>query len=136
MQAPLFEELEHTADWALRVRGKDLADLLRNAAQGMLQLSGAVPQAGPRSRRELRLDSLDRESLLVDFLQELLLGIEMRQVAYPEIEIHAATDSALSATLTEAPLQGVVKPIKAVTYNDLHIEESPQGLVTTIVFDV
>ena len=136
MQAPLFEELEHTADWALRVRGKDLADLLRNAALGMLQLSGAVPQAGPRRRRELRLDSLDRESLLVDFLQELLLGIEMRQVAYPEIEIHAASDSALRATLTEAPLQGVAKPIKAVTYNDLHIEESPLGLVTTVVFDV
>src|SRR3990170_7360016 len=115
MQAPLYEELEHTADWALRVRGKDLADLLRNAAQGMLQLSGAVPQAGPRSRRELRLDSLDRESLLVDFLQELLLGIEMRQVAYPEIEIHAATNSALRATLTEAPLQGVVKKIGSAT---------------------
>ena len=136
MQAPLFEELEHTADWALRVRGKDLADLLRNAAQGMLQLSGAVPQAGPRSRRELQLDSLDRESLLVDFLQELLFGIEMRQVAYPEIEIHDITDTALRATLTEAPLQGVAKPIKAVTYNDLHIEESPLGLVTTVVFDV
>ena len=136
MQAPRFEELEHTADWALRVRGQDLADLLRNAAQGMLQLSGAVPQSGPRSRRELRLDSLDRESLLVDFLQELLLGIEMRQVAYPEIEIHAATDFALRATLTEAPLLGVFKPIKAVTYNDLHIEESPLGLVTTVVFDV
>jgi len=136
MQAPLFEELEHTADWALRVRGKDLADLLRNAALGMLQLCGAVPQAGPRSRRELRLDSLDRESLLVDFLQELLLGIEMRQVAYSEIEIHAASNSALKATLTEAPLQGLDKPIKAVTYNDLRIEEVPQGLVTTVVFDV
>jgi len=136
MQAPRFEELEHTADLALRVRGQDLADLLRNAAQGMLQLSGAVPQAGPRSRRELQLDSLDRESLLVDFLQELLFGIEMRQVAYPEIEIHDITDTALRATLTEAPLQGVAKPIKAVTYNDLHIEESPLGLVTTVVFDV
>jgi len=136
MQAPRFEELEHTADLALRVRGQDLADLLRNAAQGMLQLSGAVPQSGPRSRRELRLDSLDRESLLVDFLQELLFRIEMRQVAYPEIEIHDITDTALRATLTEAPLQGVAKPIKAVTYNDLHIEESPLGLVTTVVFDV
>src|SRR3989337_2146527 len=136
MQAPRFEELEHTADWALRVRGQDLADLLRNAAQGMLQLSGAVPQSGPRSRRELRLDSLDRESLLVDFLQELLFGIEMRQAAYPEIEIHDITATALRATLTEAPLQCVAKPIKAVTYNDLHIEESPLGLVTTLAFDV
>src|SRR3972149_3337966 len=132
MQAPRFEELEHTADLALRVRGQDLADLLRNAAQGMLQLSGAVPQSGPRSRRELRVASLDRESLLVDFLQELLFGIEMRQVAYPEIEIHDITDTALRATLTEAPLQGVAKPIKAVTYNDLHIEESPLGLATTV----
>jgi SHS2 domain-containing protein len=136
MWNPVYEELDHTADWALRVRGQDLADLLRNAAQGMLQLSGAVPAAGPRTRRELRLQSLDRESLLVDFLQELLLGLEMRQVTCPEIEIHTATDTGLRATLTEAPLRSLSKPIKAVTYHELHIEESPEGLVTTLVFDV
>jgi hypothetical protein len=30
-----FEEVEHTADWALRVRGRDLRELLVNAARGM-----------------------------------------------------------------------------------------------------
>lgn len=136
MWNPVYEELDHTADWALRVRGRNLADLLRNAAQGMLQLSGVVPAEGPRSRRELQLQSLDRESLLVDFLQELLLGLEMRQVTCSEIEIHSATDTGLRATLSEVPLRGLSKPIKAVTYHDLDIEESPEGLVATLVFDV
>lgn len=136
MHTPVYEELDHTADWALRVRGRDLADLLRNAALGMLRLSGAVPAAGPRSRRELQLQSLDRESLLVDFLQELLLGQEMRQVTWADVEIHAATETGLRATLTEAPLHSLSKPIKAVTYNELQIEEGPPGLVATLVFDV
>jgi SHS2 domain-containing protein len=30
-----FEEIEHTADVALRVHGKDLKELLKNAAFGM-----------------------------------------------------------------------------------------------------
>jgi SHS2 domain-containing protein len=136
MPAPAFEELEHTADWALRVRGAGLPDLLRNAALGMLQLCGAVAAAGPRRRRRLRLDSLDRESLLVDFLQELLLGLELRQVTYPEVEIEAASDTSLQATLVEAPLQTMAKPIKAVTYNELRIESDQEGLVATLVFDV
>ena len=29
-----FEEVEHTADWALRVRGRDFRGLLVNAARG------------------------------------------------------------------------------------------------------
>ena len=38
-----YVELDHTADWALRVQGTDLADLLEQAAAGMLALAGAVP---------------------------------------------------------------------------------------------
>ncbi len=136
MQAPAYEELEHTADWAIRVRGTDLAELLRNAAMGMLHLSGAVPQAGTSSQRLLQLSASDRESLLVDFLHELLLGLEMRQVTCSEIEIQSATDTALQAVLTEAPAEGPVKHIKAVTYHELHIEQTDQGLVASIVFDV
>jgi len=33
-------------------------------------------------------------------------------------------------------LISIAKPIKAVTYNELDIVESPQGLSATVVFDV
>lgn len=136
MRFPAYEELEHTADWALKVRGKDLGELLRHAAMGMLHLSGAVPKAAARQERRIQLSAPDRESLLVDFLQELLLGLEMRQVTCVEIVIEAVTDTSLQAVLSEAPAEGPAKQIKAVTYHELHIEQDEHGLVATIVFDV
>jgi hypothetical protein len=75
MQAPRFEELEHTADWALRVRGQDLADLLRSG------LAAGCPARTQAQWRELQL-ILDRDHA-GGLLAGTPVGIEMRQVAYP-----------------------------------------------------
>ncbi|MGH2620927.1 MAG: archease [Anaerolineales bacterium] len=131
-----FEELEHTADWALRVRGRDLAELLVNAANGMMELAGVQTSAGAGPERKLELTSPDRESLLVDWLHELLLALELRSVAFKHIRLAVTGDRGLIATFQEVPLISIAKPIKAVTYNELNIVESPQGLSTTVVFDV
>ena len=67
-----FEEIEHTADWALRVRGHDLRELLVNAARGMSRL--LVPDLTVIStdvERHFELDAFDAESLLVEWLSEL-----------------------------------------------------------------
>lgn len=136
MPAGGFEELEHTADWALRVRGRDLAELLVNAAHGMLELAGVETSSGAGPERTLELTSLDRESLLVDWLHELLLALELRSVAFKHIRLEITGDRGLIATFQEVPLTSLAKPIKAVTYNELDIIESPQGLSATVVFDV
>ena len=39
--------VEHTADWALRVRGRDLAELFANAAEGMAYLLAGDLSAVP-----------------------------------------------------------------------------------------
>ncbi|MGH9650946.1 MAG: archease, partial [Terriglobales bacterium] len=99
-----FEELEHTADWALRVRGRDLAELLVNAANGMMELAGVQTSAGAGPERKLELTSPDRESLLVDWLHELLLALELRSVAFKHIRLTVTGDRGLIATFQEVPL--------------------------------
>ena len=47
-----FEEIEHTADRAFRVRGRSLAKLLENAAYAMGALDGLGP-AGNLLKRSL-----------------------------------------------------------------------------------
>ena len=136
MGTPAYEEVEHTADWALRVTGPDLASLLRNAALGMLQLAGAEPAEGPQSERTVTMNSHDRESLLVDWLEDLLFALETREVTARQLEIKITGPSQLNARIIEVPVLKLSKHIKAVTYNELHIEEIPQGLTATIVFDV
>ena len=46
-----YEEISHTADWALRVWADDLAGLLVESAQGMNWLSGAELAESPRTKK-------------------------------------------------------------------------------------
>ena len=63
-----FEEISHTADWALRVWADDLEGLFAEAARGMNALSGAQLAEGPKVKRTFEAEAPDAESLLVAFL--------------------------------------------------------------------
>ena len=77
-----FEEMEHTADWELRVWAADLIHLLDQAARGMYALSQLELAAGPRVARSFEIPFVDAESLLVDFLSEILFFGEGEGLAF------------------------------------------------------
>jgi SHS2 domain-containing protein len=128
-------ELEHTADWALEVWAPDLASLLAEAARGMYRLMGVVLADGPRQRRRIELAAADRESLLVDFLAELLYLAESEGLAFDVLELDAGEDR-LRAKLEGGPMRSHTKGIKAVTYHHLEVRDTARGVETRIVFDV
>jgi SHS2 domain-containing protein len=128
-------ELEHTADWALEVWAPDLASLLAEAARGMYRLMGVVLADGPRQERRIALAGADRESLLVDFLAELLYLVESEGLAFDTLDLEAA-EGRLAAKLEGAPMQSHTKDIKAVTYHKLEVRDTARGMETRIVFDV
>jgi SHS2 domain-containing protein len=131
-----FEEIDHTADWALKVRGRDLPALFANAALGMMELAGVRTSDDVGLERQIEIQAIDSESLLVDWLHELLLALELEQLAFREMDLEITDGRKLVGTLRAIPIVSMEKPVKAVTYNELHIQESPEGLETTIVFDV
>ena len=130
------EEVDHTADWALRVRGRDMSDLCLVAASAMIAACGARPKEGRRNERRIELRADDREGLLVVWLEEILFTLEVQRRLPTRIGVSVSGGLELSARWAEAPLGEIVKPIKAVTYNDLAVRESDGGLEATIVFDV
>ncbi len=132
---PGFEEIQHTADWALRVWAEDLAGLLVQAAIGMNHLMGIRADEHPRVRQTLDLHAQDAESLLVAFLNELLFRLETDRLVYDQFDVRI-NEYSLSGDIEGAPVQKVEKQIKAVTYHHLRVRSTPAGLETVIVFDV
>ncbi len=116
-----FEEIEHTADWAYRVRGENLAQLFIQAALGLYALVGM--QLTPRERitRSLQLKAIDRESLLVAWLNELLFFHESEGLGFEEIKIKYLDETSIQAEVTGALTQQWLKDIKAVTYHNLGV---------------
>jgi len=130
-----FSEREHTADWELEVWAPDFPGLLAQAAQGMYSISGVRLKEEPPQKREIHLTALDRESLLVRFLTELLILGEQEHLGFDVYQL-ALEGEQLSAVLEGAPIASQDKEIKAVTYHNLSIRETDQGLMVNIVFDV
>lgn len=131
-----YREIEHTADWELEVWAPNFSTLLEQAARGMYTLAGTHLQPGPRLIKQLSLKSLDAESLLVDFLDELLWLGEDEGLAFEQFKISIQNNSSLDAVLVGALIAQQTKEIKAVTYHNLRIIKSLRGLEVRIVFDV
>jgi SHS2 domain-containing protein len=130
-----FLELAHTADWALKVWGPDLARLLTEAAQGMyalmeVELSQKQPVVIP-----LEMKADDSESLLVSFLSELLYLGEDQGLAFDRFKLDVQ-DFKLSGMLYGNLVESQRKEIKAVTYHELEIIHTGDHYEATIVFDV
>ena len=131
-----FEEIEHTADWAYRVRGENLAQLFIQAALGLYSLVGMELAPEERITRSLQLEGIDRESLLVAWLNELLYLHESEGLGFERLEIQHLDETNIQAKVTGTPTQQWLKDIKAVTYHNLAIRETESGLEVTLVLDV
>ena len=68
-----YEEIDHTADWAFRAFGNDLRQLYENAAYALFALEGVL-DAQSTLTREIHVEGMDREALLVNWLNESLVS--------------------------------------------------------------
>ncbi len=130
-----FIEVDHTADWAIKVWAEDLSCLFEQAARGMYSLMEIQLDRVQRETDSLELESQDDESLLVLFLSELLYKIESKGLAYDKIT--AQVDGThLKANLEGSTITYQKKEIKAVTFHNLEIIQTDGRFEVTIVFDV
>jgi len=68
-----YQEIEHTADHAFHVGGRDLAELLRNSVAVVFALQGTRNEGvPPPCSATSRSAALAGETLLVNWLDELL----------------------------------------------------------------
>lgn len=132
-----YEEIEHTADWALRIRGQDLRELLVNAARGMSQLLVVDLDTLPRNVEEhIVIEAYDAESLLVNWLSELAYHAEIHGTVFAEFDVYDITPTRLEATVRGGRAPQLQKHIKAVTYHNLAVIQTEEGIEATVVFDV
>jgi len=132
-----YEEIEHTADLALRCGGPDLDTFFRSAAMGMYHLMGIgkTPADGTLTKT-VALDAMDMESLLVDWLGELAYLAETENLVFGTIQFQTLSATRIEAVLTGSRVSRIDKVIKAVTFHQLEIQKTHEGYAATVVFDV
>lgn len=131
-----WEELDHTADLALRVWAPDYASLFTAAAQGMFSLLADLRSIERTECRRVSLTAPDVETLLIDWLNELLYFGETEPLsAYADFDFDILTSTHLEATVVGGPVPEYRGYIKAATFHNLEVRRTSEGYETEIVFD-
>jgi len=130
-----FEEIDHTADRAIRAHGSTVAELFAHAALGMFSLMTDPEEVAPEKEYLIELEALDLETLLVNWLNELLFLRETEKVLFKEFDILELTSTRLLARARGSLGQPTKAVVKAATFHHLAIESHPDGYEATVVFD-
>lgn len=135
---PGWEFIDHTADYALRARGRDFRELLESAATGLARLMADTADLAPTEVREVEVTGQDREEVLVHLLKELLY-LEDDGLLPVEVRVLESGETWARARVGAVPLADhadrLAAAVKAVTYHGLQVRPEGDGLVVEIVFD-
>jgi SHS2 domain-containing protein len=133
-----YEIVAHTADLRLKVRGRNLEELFRDALLGMMSvLKEDKEKLISNVQHDLSLEAADSTALLVDFLNAALSRAQIHKEVYTDVVFRHLTAYALEAELIGAKVSEFDEDIKAVTYHEAGVRRNEQGeLETMLVFDI
>lgn len=131
-----FKPLAHPSDVGIVAYGKDRKSLFENAAFGMFSLMADLSRVENRAKVEIKVKGDDSESLLINWLNELIFFEDTKKFLMKDFKIRKLTDTRLEATVFGEEIDPdkhfLYRPVKAATYNQLQISNDR----ATIVFDV
>jgi SHS2 domain-containing protein len=135
-----FEILEHPADVGFRAWGSSLEELFGRCGQALISIILDPSSVDPRGCWELTAEGSDLESLLVNWLNEVLFYVDTRRVVFDSFAIRIADPFQLSCQASgeeRTPAKHPVRvSVKAVTYHQLRISRSGEQWVAEVFVDV
>ena len=131
-----FKILSHLADVKIQIFGKNEKELFLNALLAMAEIQkGEI--SGEKKKRQVKVQSVDLNGLLVDFLNEVLYLGQVNKEIYSDIEFEKFSDKELKGTLFGQKVKSLGEDIKAVTYYDLKIkQEEDKSWTAAVIFDI
>lgn len=143
VQSKDFEYLEHTADAKFRAYGKNLGQAFENAALAMLNVMVETGSVTNSSSVEVELSSPDPDSLLFDWLSEVLFLFEVEEMVFGDVKVNELNigedECSLSGTLYGETIDHSIHifdtEVKAATYNDMKIEKTDDGWMIQATVD-
>ena len=127
-----FEYLEHTADIIIRAKGKDLKEAFSQAALGFYGVITNLEQITPNSSKNFTIESEDIQSLLYDFIDQLIFTFDTEYFISNSIKVTKLERVSDEKYYLEVILQGEAfqigkheqkTEVKAMTYSFMKIGE-------------
>ena len=129
--------VDHTSEIGLQVRAGTFGELLAEAARGLAGLMlREVPATAEGEAREIEVSSHDRDSLLVDWLNEILYVAETGLWVPLELEVLEVSDTRIRARARGVAVEVSPSRVKAATFHGLEVVETAEGFSAEVILDV
>jgi len=97
-------------------------------------------RGGKGAKRQITIEGEDYSDLMVRWLSEILYLFNGEHILVSAIEISSISPIRLRSTLTVVSLKKghheILREIKAVTYHQIAVEETPHGWEARVIFDI
>jgi SHS2 domain-containing protein len=133
-----FEELPHTADVKIHAAAPTLEALFSETFKALMQVIYGRSRHGGVMRK-IRIESTDIESLLADFLSEVLFVSEVDGLVFSDAVIRIDGISLVAELNGEAfdpARHSGGTEVKGISYSGLEILHDANGYMLDIIFDV
>ncbi len=135
-----FEIIEHPADVGCIAHGATLEELFANAALALVTLACDPAGIAEREQRDIAATGADTEALLYAWLAEILAVADAERLVFRRVEVSELTASRVRGAAYGEPFDKQKHRagtyIKAVTYHQFHVEQTPQGWRAQVFLDV
>ena len=135
-----FEIIDHTADVGIIAYGVDIKELFSNAGLALFSLIAEAASVEEKLHLNLKVCSEDRDSLLVEWLNELIYLFDVKHILFSRFEIKSLTHNELKATCYGEefdPMKHQLKTgIKAATYHMLKLDKNGDSYKAQIILDI
>jgi len=134
-----FEFINHTADVGIIAYGADIKQAFANAARAMFSLITELDDVAEIAYQDIELTAPDEESLLVEWLNELIFLFDTENIIFKRFDITQLSNTHLKARSyghkVDSSKHKLKTGVKAATYHMLKVEKS-NGCKVQVLFDI
>lgn len=137
-----YKFLPHTADVKFQAFGGSLEEVFANSALAMTHIIVDPSKVEARIRKEIDVESEDKQALLYDFLEQFLILLDAENFLLHEIKelkIEENKKFKLKAIVVgdnELEKYETEGHIKAVTYQEMMIKKEKDRYMVQVVIDI
>ena len=134
-----FEIVNHTADVGIIAYGADIEQAFANAARALFSLITELDDVAEVVHRDTELIAPDEESLLVEWLNELIYLFDAENIIFKRFDITKLNNTQLKARSYGEKVDSLKHKlktgVKAATYHMLKIDKG-DGCKVQVLFDI
>ena len=134
-----FEIVDHTADAGIIAYGTDMKQAFASAATGLFSLITELDDVHEVLHRDIEVTALDKESLLVEWLNALIYQFDTENIIFKRFDITELNNTQLRARSygekVDSSRHRLKTGVKGATYHMLKVDKT-DGFRVQVLFDI